>query len=115
MPSRFSGHEGADQPWKVDARAQMPLTTALGVPTLKCSFKLMFSMSCHRKPTEQQPLKVPCASNSSRKCLTTLCGMMYPGTGLQVGTQGTAVMEQPPCTGCQSHRTARCAQHRDCQ
>ena len=68
--------------------------------TLKCSLRLMFSMSCHRKPTEQQPLKVPCASNSSRKCLTTFWGMMYPG---QSGGRFRSCL-----TGCYLVQTAPC-------
>ena len=37
-----------------------------------------FSMSCHRKPTLQQPRKAPCWLYSLRKCATIFQGMMYP-------------------------------------
>ena len=38
----------------------------MGLPTLKCSRRCWFSMSCHLKPTEQQPRKVPWSSYSCR-------------------------------------------------
>lgn len=40
--------------------------TQVGLPTLKCSLRCWFSMSCHLKPTEQQPRKVPWSSYSCR-------------------------------------------------